>query len=43
MNVSIFGIKIELIFDEDEAFYQSEISSSDLKFLFWFFTNYMKW
>jgi hypothetical protein len=42
MNVSIFGIKIELIFDEDEAFYQSEISSSDLKFLFWFFTNYMK-
>jgi hypothetical protein len=34
INVSIFGIKIELIFDEDEAFYQSEISSSDLEFLF---------
>ena len=41
INVCIFSIKIELIFDEDEAFYQSEISSSDLEFLFWFFTNYM--
>ncbi len=34
INVCIFSIKIELIFDEDEAFYQSEISSSDLEFLF---------
>jgi hypothetical protein len=34
INVSIFSIKIELFFDEDEGFYQSEISSSDLEFLF---------
>jgi len=34
INVCIFGIKIELIFDEDEGFYQSKISSGDLEFLF---------